>query len=65
MPTDWPRTRNRIIARDRGICQLRLAGCTGKATSADHVIPVSRGGTDDDANLVACCWPCNLRKGNR
>jgi 5-methylcytosine-specific restriction protein A len=65
MPTDWKRTRARIIDRDQGVCQLKLPGCTGKATSVDHVQPVSKGGTDDDANLVACCWPCNKRKGAR
>lgn len=65
MPTDWPATRARIIRRDGAVCQLKLQGCVGKATSVDHVIPTSRGGSDDDSNLVACCWPCNRRKGNR
>lgn len=65
MPKDWPATRRRIIARDQHRCQLRLEGCKGKATSVDHLRPVSKGGTDDDSNLVACCWHCNQRKGNR
>lgn len=29
----------------------------------DHDIPVSRGGSDDDSNLVASCRPCNRSKG--
>jgi hypothetical protein len=31
----------------------------------DHVVPVSRGGTSDATNLVACCASCNARKGAR
>jgi len=31
----------------------------------DHVIPRSRGGASTWENLVACCIPCNNRKGNR
>jgi len=33
--------------------------------SVDHVVPVVSGGTNDDSNLVAACWKCNLRKGDR
>lgn len=29
----------------------------------DHVLPVSRGGTDDFENLVPACGPCNRSKG--
>lgn len=31
----------------------------------DHIIPLSRGGTDDLANLRFLCAPCNSRKGAR
>ncbi len=30
----------------------------------DHLIPVSRGGTDDIKNLVPSCIACNLSKGS-
>jgi 5-methylcytosine-specific restriction endonuclease McrA len=63
MPAAWTTTRRRIIKRDGGICQLQLPGCTHVATSADHIIPASKGGTDEDHNLQASCLPCNLRKG--
>lgn len=65
MPTNWRATRKRILTRDNHTCQLRLDGCTGRATSADHIIPASNGGTDADSNLQACCWHCNRKKGNR
>lgn len=29
----------------------------------DHLVPVIRGGANDDGNLVLSCQPCNLRKG--
>ena len=31
----------------------------------DHVIPLSRGGSDDDFNLVTACGRCNNEKSNR
>lgn len=31
-------------------------------TTVDHVIPVSRGGTNDRSNLVPACTSCNMEK---
>lgn len=31
-------------------------------TQVDHVLPRSRGGTDDPENLVPACKPCNMNK---
>ncbi len=31
--------------------------------AVDHFIPKSRGGTEDDANLVTACMDCNFMKG--
>ena len=32
--------------------------------SADHVLPVSRGGKTEPDNLVTACWPCQFGKSN-
>lgn len=53
--------RSAIIARDR--CCLRC-GASSRLT-VDHVIPLSRGGTNDSANLQTLCRKCNASKGNR
>ncbi len=39
-------------------CKAKLA----KVWHADHVIPLSKGGTNDIGNIVIACQTCNLRK---
>ena len=41
------------------------AYCGAPARSTDHVLPRSRGGGDDKANIVPCCYRCNSSKSNR
>src|SRR5690606_12141535 len=58
-----------LFARDAYRCQycgrfgaeLKLR----ESLTRDHVIPLSRGGTNDWANVVTACSPCNTRKSNR
>ena len=53
----------RILRRDNGICHI--CGQPG-ADTADHIIPVAHGGTDDDTNLAAAHHrPCNVRRNDR
>jgi hypothetical protein len=49
----------RALARDRYACQA----CGAPANHVDHAVPVARGGTQHEANLVAACRRCNLREG--
>lgn len=58
---DWWPLRNSILDRDAHECRY----CGDLARCADHVIPLSRGGTNDEDNLVACCLPCNSSKSDR
>lgn len=58
-PAGWTAIRIPILKRDGDSC----AYCGQHAITVDHVLPKSRGGTEDPSNLVACCKPCNNRKG--
>jgi 5-methylcytosine-specific restriction protein A len=53
--------RERIFARDRYRC--RDCGVDHDLT-IDHVIPVSKGGTNEVKNLRTLCAPCNHYRGN-
>lgn len=56
----WPKVRLAILARDGYQCQIKLPGCTGRATAVDHIIPVLSGGAWwDESNLRATCVSCN------
>jgi hypothetical protein len=37
----------------------------GAKLTLDHVVPVSKGGTNGGDNLVTCCHRCNTSRGNR
>ncbi|HEY2173952.1 MAG TPA: HNH endonuclease [Mycobacteriales bacterium] len=56
-----PLTRKAVFARDGGRC----AYCDAPATSLDHVVPKSRGGSHSWENVVASCRRCNHTKGDR
>jgi len=38
---------------------------TKKLLTIDHVIPISKGGTNDSDNLQPLCQRCNSEKGNK
>ena len=56
-------TRRAVFARDRWTCQY--CGTERTSLTVDHVIPRSKGGASSWENIVACCAPCNRRKGDR
>lgn len=56
-----PLSRRAVFARDGGSCQY----CSAPATSLDHVVPRSRGGSHTWENIVSACGRCNHVKGDR
>ena len=58
-------SRKNILLRDRNACQYCGIVLTAGELTLDHVVPRSRGGLSTWENLVACCHPCNRRKGNQ
>ncbi len=58
-------SRKNILMRDRYTCQYCLKVMPAGELTLDHVIPRSRAGESAWENLVACCHPCNNRKGCR
>lgn len=59
----WRRIRTAVLIRDHHQCQLRLDGCTGRATQVHHTAPRETHG-DDPRRLLAACAPCNTRIGD-
>jgi 5-methylcytosine-specific restriction endonuclease McrA len=60
-PASVPLSRRAVFTRDAQTCVY----CGGSATSIDHVIPRSRGGTHTWDNVVAACRRCNHTKADR
>lgn len=58
-----------LFARDRYTCQYCGRSVHGlrnrECLTRDHLVPLSRGGTNDWTNVITSCSTCNTRKGNR
>lgn len=57
-----------LFARDEYSCQYcgrHRSELRGRQfLTRDHILPISRGGTNTWQNVVTSCSPCNNRKGN-
>jgi 5-methylcytosine-specific restriction endonuclease McrA len=57
-----------LFARDRYQCQFcgrpQAALRPRECLTRDHLVPLSRGGTNDWSNVVTACSACNARKGH-
>lgn len=61
--SEWTRLRERILLRDKGLCQpCDYQGKVSPATEVDHIVPKSQGGTDDQTNLQSICSACHKIK---
>jgi len=52
-----------IVKRDGEKCYL--CGKTPKVIHLDHILPISRGGSDKPENIKIACKKCNLSKQNK
>ena len=55
-------TRKYVRKRDKNTCFY--CGVKSTKITIDHVIPKSKGGTDDPDNLVCACERCNQLKAD-
>jgi len=57
----------KIILRDRFFC-CKMCGVVFQDFSTvtiDHIVPISKGGTNDLGNLQLACSDCNAAKGDK
>ena len=58
-------TNTALFARDAHLCLYCGREYHRPQLTRDHELPVSKGGRDVWENVVAACFQCNSRKGNR
>ncbi len=58
-------SRGTVLFRDNYHCQYCENKFMKHHLTLDHVVPKSKGGPKAWDNLVACCVPCNQRKGDK
>jgi hypothetical protein len=65
--TDRPSAEIRIRAmkRDRFMCTYCGASGNDAELEIDHIIPVSKGGSNHISNLTTACKACNMKKSNK
>jgi hypothetical protein len=65
MPQISKALRFEILTRDGYRCRYCGASAETATMHIDHVLPRSKGGRNDAANLVTACADCNLGKADR
>lgn len=60
-----PEERQQILKANYGICACCGKKLTNKTLRVEHIIPLSRGGKNEMANLTALCESCNTLKDNK
>ncbi len=60
-----PKIRSKVLRRDHYTCNhCGKSIDDGAKLEVDHIVPVSKGGTNDLNNLQVLCWECNHGKSN-
>lgn len=62
---NWQELRRFVFERDAYLCVYCGGDGNGKSLHCDHVLPVSKGGTNAPSNLVTACGRCNSSKRDR
>lgn len=57
---EYRANRQKVLA-----ASLMCYWCGAVATTADHVVALANGGSNDLHNLVSSCAPCNSSRGGR
>lgn len=65
LPSRAAFTRFNVFLRDKFCCQYCQKIFKAEALTFDHVIPRSKGGKTEWANVVTACRSCNTAKGNK
>ena len=61
----WARLATEAIAEHPWCVRCGTQGSTANPLTADHDVPLARGGVSERANVVVLCRRCNSRKGKR
>jgi 5-methylcytosine-specific restriction protein A len=62
---EWERKSSAVVANQPWCTYCHTTGSASNPLGADHIIPRSRGGTDDWSNLCTACRVCNSAKCDR
>lgn len=62
---DTSNKRTKIYRRDNYKCGYCNVLGNDKTLTLDHIIPKSLNGSNEQDNLVTCCFDCNQKKGNK
>ena len=60
-----PLSNRELFLRDDHLCMYCGRELPGYLLTRDHLVPLSRGGSDCWSNVVAACRGCNYAKGSR
>ena len=64
-PIHYRQNKHVLYGQQEGVCNGCKLDIPFKLMQVDHIVPVSRGGTDHIENLQLLCGHCNALKGDR
>ena len=56
--------KEKILEKSSCKCARCGQALTVESMTVEHIVPLSKGGTNDSKNLVSLCYDCNQMKGN-